>query len=54
MGPNLYITPPSSFTHFHQDGHVSSLGISTLFSGQSLDVNSLDCYIGLLTLEGYG
>eukprot|EP00571_Detonula_confervacea_P000867 CAMPEP_0172328380 /NCGR_PEP_ID=MMETSP1058-20130122/60322_1 /TAXON_ID=83371 /ORGANISM="Detonula confervacea, Strain CCMP 353" /LENGTH=2122 /DNA_ID=CAMNT_0013045493 /DNA_START=119 /DNA_END=6484 /DNA_ORIENTATION=+ len=21
MGPNLYITPPSSFTHFHQDGH---------------------------------
>lgn len=23
MGPNLYITPPSSFTHFHQDGHVS-------------------------------
>jgi len=20
MGPNLYITPPSSFTHFHQDG----------------------------------
>eukprot|EP00986_Skeletonema_menzelii_P003949 scaffold1293_cov139-Skeletonema_menzelii.AAC.4 len=26
MGPNLYITPPSSFTHFHQDGHVSSLG----------------------------
>jgi len=22
MGPNLYITPPSSFTQFHQDGHV--------------------------------
>ncbi|KAL9189365.1 hypothetical protein ACHAXT_009040 [Thalassiosira profunda] len=21
MGPNLYITPPCSFTHFHQDGH---------------------------------
>jgi len=21
MGPNLYITPPASFTHFHQDGH---------------------------------
>ncbi|KAL7553995.1 hypothetical protein ACHAWF_017589 [Thalassiosira exigua] len=21
MGPNLYVTPPSSFTHFHQDGH---------------------------------
>merc|ERR1712023_115547 len=21
MGPNLYITPPGSFTHFHQDGH---------------------------------
>jgi len=20
MGPNLYITPPSAFTHFHQDG----------------------------------
>lgn len=22
MGPNLYLTPPASFTHFHQDGHV--------------------------------
>jgi hypothetical protein len=21
MGPNLYITPPGSFTDFHQDGH---------------------------------
>ncbi|CAM9790986.1 unnamed protein product, partial [Choristocarpus tenellus] len=21
MGPNLYITPPGSMTHFHQDGH---------------------------------
>jgi len=21
MGPNIYITPPASFTHFHQDGH---------------------------------
>ena len=21
MGPNLYVTPPSTFTHFHQDGH---------------------------------
>jgi hypothetical protein len=21
MGPNVYITPPASFTHFHQDGH---------------------------------
>lgn len=21
MGPNLYITPPGSFTNFHQDGH---------------------------------
>ena len=21
MGPNLYMTPPLSFTHFHQDGH---------------------------------
>jgi len=21
MGPNLYVTPPGSFTHFHQDGH---------------------------------
>lgn len=21
MGPNLYITPPGTFTHFHQDGH---------------------------------
>ena len=21
MGPNMYITPPGSFTHFHQDGH---------------------------------
>jgi hypothetical protein len=21
MGPNLYITPPGSFTAFHQDGH---------------------------------
>jgi len=21
MGPNLYLTPPASFTHFHQDGH---------------------------------
>eukprot|EP00956_Cyclotella_meneghiniana_P028198 scaffold64965_cov79-Cyclotella_meneghiniana.AAC.16 len=21
MGPNLYMTPPSSFTQFHQDGH---------------------------------
>jgi len=21
MGPNLYISPPASFTHFHQDGH---------------------------------
>jgi hypothetical protein len=21
MGPNIYMTPPSSFTHFHQDGH---------------------------------
>jgi hypothetical protein len=21
MGPNLYITPPGGFTHFHQDGH---------------------------------
>jgi len=21
MGPNLYMTPPGSFTHFHQDGH---------------------------------
>ena len=20
MGPNLYITPPGAFTHFHQDG----------------------------------
>jgi hypothetical protein len=24
MGPNLYITPPASFTHFHQDGHGTS------------------------------
>ena len=23
MGPNLYITPPGSITHFHQDGHGS-------------------------------
>lgn len=21
MGPNLYITPPGSYTIFHQDGH---------------------------------
>ena len=21
MGPNLYVTPPRAFTHFHQDGH---------------------------------
>lgn len=21
MGPNLYISPPEGFTHFHQDGH---------------------------------
>ena len=21
LGPNIYITPPGSFTHFHQDGH---------------------------------
>lgn len=21
MGPNLYITPPGSFTTFHKDGH---------------------------------
>mmetsp|Transcript_2478 Transcript_2478/g.3628 ORF Transcript_2478/g.3628 Transcript_2478/m.3628 type:complete len:969 (-) Transcript_2478:1192-4098(-) len=21
MGPNMYVTPPASFTHFHQDGH---------------------------------
>ena len=21
MGPNLYVTPPGTFTHFHQDGH---------------------------------
>ena len=21
MGPNMYITPPAAFTHFHQDGH---------------------------------
>ena len=21
MGPNLYLTPPGSFTHLHQDGH---------------------------------
>jgi len=21
MGPNFYMTPPASFTHFHQDGH---------------------------------
>ena len=21
MGPNLYYTPPESFTQFHQDGH---------------------------------
>mmetsp|Transcript_27524 Transcript_27524/g.40496 ORF Transcript_27524/g.40496 Transcript_27524/m.40496 type:complete len:1131 (-) Transcript_27524:848-4240(-) len=21
MGPNIYLTPPGSFTHFHQDGH---------------------------------
>lgn len=21
MGPNLYLTPPGSYTHFHQDGH---------------------------------
>ena len=20
MGPNLYVTPPGAFTHFHQDG----------------------------------
>lgn len=23
MGPNLYMTPPGSFTSFHQDGHGS-------------------------------
>eukprot|EP00934_Nitzschia_sp_Nitz4_P008353 Nitzschia sp. Nitz4//scaffold74_size92883//47486//53507//NITZ4_004826-RA/size92883-augustus-gene-0.13-mRNA-1//-1//CDS//3329557604//8343//frame0 len=23
MGPNMYVTPPSTFTHFHQDGHGS-------------------------------
>ena len=21
MGPNVYLTPPGSFTHFHQDGY---------------------------------
>jgi len=21
MGPNMYLTPPAAFTHFHQDGH---------------------------------
>ena len=21
MGPNLYVTPPAAFTHFHQDGY---------------------------------
>ncbi|KAL3936586.1 MAG: hypothetical protein SGBAC_008127 [Bacillariaceae sp.] len=21
MGPNMYVTPPAAFTHFHQDGH---------------------------------
>ena len=21
MGPNMYVTPPATFTHFHQDGH---------------------------------
>jgi hypothetical protein len=24
MGPNIYLTPPGSFTQFHQDGHGSA------------------------------
>ena len=25
MGPNLYISPPGAFTHFHQDGKYKML-----------------------------
>lgn len=39
MGPNLYITPPASFTQFHQDGH----GMLYLFFWYSLGWGYTDC-----------
>lgn len=33
MGPNLYITPPLSFTHFHQDGFGTVDSIHVCLSG---------------------
>merc|ERR1712151_277541 len=33
MGPNIYITPPSSFTHFHQDGYGTVDSIHVCLSG---------------------
>jgi hypothetical protein len=33
MGPNFYVTPPASFTHFHQDGHGTVDSGHTCLSG---------------------
>ena len=33
MGPNLYVTPPASFTQFHQDGHGTVDSGHTCLSG---------------------
>lgn len=33
MGPNIYITPPGSYTHFHQDGHGTVDSGHTCLSG---------------------
>jgi hypothetical protein len=56
MGPNLYITPPASFTHFHQDGfgtvdsgHVCLQGYNEVVMLRRLPVDHRENAMNILT-----
>jgi len=56
MGPNLYITPPGSFTHFHQDGygtvdsgHLCLSGYNEIVMLRRLPTNHKENAMNILT-----
>ena len=56
MGPNLYITPPGSFTHFHQDGfgtvdsgHLCLAGYNEIVMLRRLPTNHKENAMNILT-----
>jgi hypothetical protein len=61
MGPNLFITPPGSFTRFHQDGngtvdsaHLCMSGFNEVIMLPRLTEEDVKKVFGILKIEEEG